>query len=319
MGKEHEGGEAEQVRGIAVQLVGAAEEHRRRHDGGSHHGDVAANEQRVESDRRHRDRPLRDGPRAEPAQGSHEQRGHERHLGSRQGEHVVGARGPEGVGRRIVDPRAVSQNHRANQAVLGPRRYEAREHRPGVLTHPRRHGAKAGSPGPHLEEPLALDGAAGVDSVVECGLARVERAGGAKPGDRPDGRPDTQPVPVEHRGPPRLTTDIDAYPPRDGARSSRALDPVDVEDEQGSIGEHREVTPRGPLERHRSPVDGAGIGEGPERSRLVGQPLDRSIRGAEGHGPAQKGNPGGTAAPRGQCQHEHHRCEPPQGEGAGAA
>ncbi len=314
MGQEHEGGQAEQVGGIAVQLEGAAEENGRRHDRGPHHGNVAANEQRVEGDRRHRDQALGGGPRTQPAEASHEQGGYERDLGSREREHVVGAGGPEGVGRRIVDPRAVPEHHRANETFLRPRQDEAREDNPGRVSQPRHTGEEPGSPPAHLDEPRALADAAGVDSVVEPGLARIERAGRAKAGDRPDHGPETQAVPVEDHRRRGSTTDVDAHPPGDGAPLSRFLDPFDVEDQQGAIREHGEVTPCGPLERDRSCPAVPGAREGQERSRLVGPSLDRAIRGAERHGPAEKGDPDGTAVRRDEREEEEGRREPRQGE-----
>jgi hypothetical protein len=94
---------------------------------------------------------------------------------------------------------------------------------------------------------------------------------------------------------------------------------LDVEDQRGPIREEREVAACRPLKRHRSRLDAAGIGEGQERGRLVTQPLDRCIRGAERHGSAEKGDPGGTAVPRGQREDEQRRGKPRQDEGAEAA
>jgi hypothetical protein len=232
---------------------------------------VPADEHGVRRDGGRGDDRLRPGSRLQAAQPARQQSGHERDLRAREREHVVGARGAEGLGRRVVDLRAVAQHHRQHEPALRPRRQRAEERLPRRLAPARRDAPQRRAS--RLRLPLQQLRRL---AVSECRETR------AAVGRRPHRHPDGDRVAVQQPRLLGLASHLEAHAPHPRSRSRPpALDPGDVEQKlEASVAQRRVARLAIPNARTTGPR--AGVTQGAaQASRLVSQGLDRGRRGAE--------------------------------------
>ena len=191
MDEEGDGGQAEQVRQVGIQVQRAAGEHHDGRDRGPRDRHVATDEDGVEDERRRGEDGRGERGDLETGHRPQDEPGHQGDLGARKGKDVVGAGDAKGLGRFGLDARAVAQHHRPDESLLGTRQDVPEQGFPDVLPRPRRGVAEPPDAGPAelLDEPAALDVAVGVNAVAP-GLGRgVEGAGRAEAVGRAQQRP----------------------------------------------------------------------------------------------------------------------------------
>ena len=204
------------------------DEHGRGHERGAHDRHVAPDEERVQADRRPSSRrPVPTAATSSQRRARHEQPGHERHLGAREREHVVGAGGSEGLGRGLVDLRAVAEDHRQDEPPLGARGHANGRTRPGP--------PRAGGPPPSAPDrpPVATLEETRRLAVAERGDAARARP---PPAQRPQAAP--TPPPGRRRGAaasgPRPPTSTRARPRSGSARPATSTASTSIEQDQAS-------------------------------------------------------------------------------------
>ena len=218
---------------------------------------------------------------------------------------MVGPRGPEGLGGRLVDLRSVAEDHGPHEAALRPRQHRAGEDASRPL-------AQGGRPPPCPAAPVpvaALEKARG----LAVGEGRQALAHALGPPSGPQRRPDRHPVPVEKARLRRLAANFN--PDATGA-------PLDPAVDLGLLGVDEEGEPAGPLDGvpaqrthdpHRTALRGAVLDELPQAARLELEPLDdrgrraqRERRGAQrGAGVPPPGGHEGEPKQQGGQPHEH--------------
>jgi hypothetical protein len=188
--EQHQAREPEEVGGVGVGFERPAGQHRCGHEGRAHDRHVPADERGVGRYGDGREERLEPGTRAQPAQPTRQQQRDERHLRSRERQHVIRPRCAERLGRALVDLGAVPEHHREHEPALGTRWYRPREDATGAVPQPGDEPAD-GRPtigGKPLDEARRL-------AVAERGEPLVRRSVG-----RTQGHPRRDPVAVEKPG-----------------------------------------------------------------------------------------------------------------------
>ena len=142
---------------------------------------------------------------------------------------MVRPRGAEGLGRRLVDLRAVAQHHREHEAALGSRRHRAPE---GLA---RRLAPARGEAPQRRATVLGLP----LQQLRRLAVAERREAGAALE-RRPQRHPGRDGVAVEQARLLGLAAHLDADPPVGARGRAAALDPVELEQElETSVAQDR--------------------------------------------------------------------------------
>ena len=303
--EQEDGGEAEQVRQVRVQVQRAAGEHHDGHDGRAHHGHVAADEHRVEDDRRRREeRPGRRGRVEAPDEPEHDA-GHERHLRAREREDVVRARDPEGLGSVRLDAGAVADRHRTHESLLGTRQHvrEDRFARPLARAGGRAADEVYAAASRPRHEAAALHVAERVDAVApRLGRGVVCARGPEAARDAEDG-PGLDAISLDQahaarRLVGRHAADVETNPAHRRERPTAQLEAVDVEEDLQPVAERAAVGGGDAAEKNRRVVVFMGHDPPPHRGRVVAGRFRGRGAGGEGEGRRPEGKGPERARPR---------------------
>ncbi len=281
MGEEEEGGESQEVRGIAIEVEGAAAEHHHGHDRGPQDRHVAAHEGAIEREGGGQEQRARERCRTQPPEEPAQEGGDHGHLGAGQREHVVGAGHAEGLGRFRIQGGALPQHHRAHEGLLTAERKRGGEAcarppaRPrGAVAEPSRRALAGG-----LHEARALAPSHGMDSVAPRLRGGVEGAGIAQAAWHAQLGPQRDAIAFDEIGSPGQAADVDARP----ARHRQPRHVLHVEDEDPFAARVPCVGMADAAQLHRS---GVGLAEDPrpQGRGIVLTTLDTGGGGADGEG-----------------------------------
>ncbi len=221
---------------------------------------------------------------------------------------MVGAGGPECLGRGLVDLRSIAGDHREDEPPLGAGQHVPFEGPADPLSQRRRGLAhrNAAVRREHLDELRRLAVRVAVEAIANRAAAR----GDAQP------RRHRHPRGVEEPRQRRLASDLDAHSAADRHRPRAALDRVDVEHELEAAVALDPVPAHGPDEAQPR-LAALHLDEPAQRGALVEQPLDGGRAGSDGDGRGAERDQRGAALPRRQRQSERGRRQRQQEDGLG--
>jgi len=232
--QKHECCKAEEIGGISRQIEGAPGQDRQGHERGSDNRDVATHEHRVEPDHSAGHHRLGPGADPQPAQRPDDQGGDQRHLRPGEREHVIRARGLEGLRRVLVELRAIPEHHREHESPFGSRQNRLRQ--PGTQCRSGRGQVATQDPGigalPLLQEPRRLAVASSNDTSPHALFPAGETQGG----------PQRHALAVDDRRPLGGAPDLDEDPPIDARALTAKPDLVDIELEAKPTGPRAGIT-----------------------------------------------------------------------------